>query len=256
MSLPTRNPTHKILVINADDLAFTPDINAAIETLHRAGRVTNASLMVDGAHVNDALNVIRRNPRLGVGLHLDLCPVAGFYKMPYAQMRESLAQPAALARIAGEIERQIQRFKSLGLEFTHMDSHRHFHALPELFETVIQVAAGHGLRTIRLTKNWILPRTPSVFWDDAFLAGEAKKLQQHGIMYPTNFVYGWKEYSAASFAPGLNELMVHVGFEDEHYLREYNLVSSDMFRRMLEEAGVQLTNYRDLVGNNQACTTQ
>ncbi len=236
----------KYLIVNADDLGFSPDINAAIEELHRAGRVTNASLMVDGEHVEDALQVIQRNPRLGVGLHLDLCPVVGFYRLPYEAMRANLTSPEMQQQVAQEVTRQITLFKKTGLEFTHMDSHRHFHALPELFRVVVETAVPHGLKTIRLTRNWILPRTPSVFWDDAALRDAECLLRREGVASTDNFIYGWKDYDAADFAPGWNELMVHVGYNDEHYLREYKLVSSAEFAQRIQDSGVQLKNFREL----------
>lgn len=237
----------KLLVINADDLGFSADINAAIEELHRAGIITNATLMVDGPFVEEAVAVARRNPQLGVGLHLDLCPVTGLYSLPYDRMREGLSTPSKQSEVAEEVDRQIKRFKRFGLEFSHMDSHRHFHALPELFALVVEVAASHGLKSMRLTKDWILPRTPSVYWDAAFFEKAAALLHFHEVRYPDNFIYGWREYSAEDYAPGLNELMVHVGYTEDEYRREYRLLTAPEFRRLLERAQVELNNYPDVV---------
>jgi predicted glycoside hydrolase/deacetylase ChbG (UPF0249 family) len=240
-----RDVSTKCLVINADDLGFAPDINAAIEELHRAGRVTNATLMVDGNYVEDALAMVRRNPWLGVGLHLDLCPVIGFYDVPYQQMRDNLRTPEMVAKVGAEVVRQINLFKAFGLEFGHLDGHRHFHALPEVFAAVVETAAAQGLKTIRLTKDWILPRTPSCFWDESYLRSSIDLVKRHDVRFPNKFVYGWKSYDASDFEPGYNELMVHVGHEDEHYLREYELLASADFERMIQDSGVELRSYRD-----------
>ena len=236
----------KWLIINADDFGFSPDINAAIEELHRSGAVTNTTLMVDGQHVEEALRIAGRNPSLCVGLHLDLCPVAGLYRLPYAQMREELQNRTVLDQVAEEVARQISKFKSFGLEFQHMDGHRHFHALPELFDTVIGVAAGYGLKTIRFTKDWILPRTPSVYLDEDFFQQSLSLLRHRGIACTETFVYGWREYSPADVRPGWNELMVHVGYDDEQYLREYKRLASPAFLESLREAGIQLSCYAEL----------
>lgn len=238
----------KYLIVNADDLGFTPDINAAIEELHRAGRISDASLMVDGNHLEDAMAVIGRNPGLNVGLHLDLCPIVGFYRMPYPEMRAGLSSPEMQATVAAEVTRQIVKFKELGLEFRHMDGHRHFHALPELLKVVVETAAAHGMKTMRVSSHWVLPRTPSVYWDEAMQQEAARLLAQHGIRYADHFVYGWKDYSAASYLPGWSELVVHVGYDDEHYLREYKLVSSPEFQKRIEDSGAQLKSFRDLAG--------
>ena len=240
----------RVLVINADDLGFSADINSTIEEGHRAGCITNATFMVDGQDVEGGLAVIRRNPELGIGLHLDLCPVLGLHQRPYQQIRESLNEAETRRKVADEVTRQIERFKGFGLEFTHMDSHRHFHALPEIFSLVVETAAEQGLRSMRLTKDWILPKTPSVYWTDEFLTSATELLRRHDIIYPGKFIYGAGEYSAATFEEGLNELMVHVAYHDEYFLREYQRVAAEDFWRGVREAGIQVTSYRDLVGPN------
>ena len=242
--------TAKILVINADDFGLSADMNSAIERLHRAGRVSNATLMVYGPAVEEALSIVRRNPNLCVGLHLDLCEVLGLYRTGYAQMRENLARDAELLRkAADEVDRQITAFKGFGLEFSHMDGHRHFHALPEVFPTVVKVAVDHGLRSLRLSKDWILPRTPSLFWDEDYLAYARDLLRGLGVVYPDHFVLGWKEYSLTDFRDGLNELMVHVGLEDESYRREYELLLSPGFLEGLKD--LSLTSYRELTSERR-----
>lgn len=236
----------KFLVVNADDLGFSHDMNAAIEELHRAGRISNTSLMVDGDCLDEAMAIVARNPKLGIGLHLDLAAVIGFKQIPYEEMRANLRQPEAQAAVVAEVTRQITRYKELGLEFTHLDGHRHFHALPELFEVVIETAVAHGLKTVRLTNSWLLPRTPSVFWDEGYLRRAEGLLARHGVRYVDRFVYGCNEYGAGDFVPGWNELMVHVGYDDEFYSREYRLLASDAFARILKESAVELKTYRDL----------
>jgi predicted glycoside hydrolase/deacetylase ChbG (UPF0249 family) len=238
--------SQKILVINADDLGLSPNVNAAIENLHRSGMITDTTLMVDEKHVDDALAVIRRNPRLGIGLHLDLCPIVGFYTRPYAQMREELQQPASLAKVADEVDRQIVKFRGLGLEFRHMDGHRHFHALPEIFATVVDVAAAHGLKSMRFAQNWILPRTPSVYLDETAFKNSMELLGRRGIAFAQNWIIGWRGFSAADVIPGWNELMVHVGYDDQIYQREFNVLASEAWADALRESGIQLKSFVEL----------
>jgi predicted glycoside hydrolase/deacetylase ChbG (UPF0249 family) len=251
----TVNGIRKVVVVNADDLGFSSDINSTIEEGYRKGCITNASLMVDGKEIEGALSVVRRNPGLGLGLHLDLCPVLGFYERPYWEMRESLRSREMQRKVEDEVDRQIRVFKSLGLEFTHLDGHRHFHALPEIFETVVDVAAGHGLRTIRFMKNWILPKTPSVYWDEQAYGAAKEMLDGCGILYPNHFIYGADEYSAESFGPGVNELMVHVAYHDEYFHREYLRVSRSDFWQAIREADMEIKSYIGLVGASEPVAT-
>ena len=109
----------KTLVINEDDLGFSADINATIEEAHRRGVVTNASVMVDGKEVDGALAVLSRNPKLGVGLHLDLCPAIGFYNVAYHDeyfLRESeRVSSAVLWRGINEAGIQVRSYREVAL---------------------------------------------------------------------------------------------------------------------------------------------
>src|ERR1017187_7461653 len=105
----------RVLVINADDLGFSAGINSTIEEGHRAGCITNATFMVDRKEVEGGLAIIRRNPKLGIGLHLDLCPVLGFYERSYQQIRASLGDAETRRKVADEVKRQIELFHGFGL---------------------------------------------------------------------------------------------------------------------------------------------
>ena len=60
------------LIVNADDFGLSPGVNRGTVRAHEHGVVTSASLMVRGAAVAEAAAYARANPRLSVGLHLDL----------------------------------------------------------------------------------------------------------------------------------------------------------------------------------------
>ena len=60
------------LIVNADDFGRSPSINEAVIRAHREGILTAASLMVNGEAADEAVELARQNPRLGVGLHISL----------------------------------------------------------------------------------------------------------------------------------------------------------------------------------------
>src|SRR5439155_20905882 len=62
----------KNLIVNADDLGWSPGVNRAIAECHAHGVLTSASLMVTGRAVAEAVRLSRRHPRLSVGLHWDV----------------------------------------------------------------------------------------------------------------------------------------------------------------------------------------
>src|SRR5207253_7684606 len=60
------------LIINADDFGLTQGINRAVAELHDAGALTSATLMASGPAFEDAVEVARSRPNLGVGCHIVL----------------------------------------------------------------------------------------------------------------------------------------------------------------------------------------
>ncbi|PYT99697.1 MAG: hypothetical protein DMG34_20285 [Acidobacteria bacterium] len=62
----------KNLIVNADDLGWTPGVNRGISEAHRNGIVTSTSLLANGCAFDDGVRLSRELPRLGVGVHLNL----------------------------------------------------------------------------------------------------------------------------------------------------------------------------------------
>ena len=119
--------SRRVLVVNADDLGYDPEIDRGILEAHRAGLVTSASAMVDTPFAPRALGEAPAS--LGIGLHAVLAPGLG----------------AGAAR--EEIERQIERFERLrGQAPTHLDSHRHAHAEPAVLRALAAAAGERGLQ--------------------------------------------------------------------------------------------------------------
>src|ERR1041384_5790513 len=79
-------PHVRRLIVNADDFGRSASINTAVVRAHREGILTSASLMVHEPAVDEArapardnqpafdeaVELARQNPNLGVGLHLTL----------------------------------------------------------------------------------------------------------------------------------------------------------------------------------------
>jgi chitin disaccharide deacetylase len=153
------------LVVTADDLGVSPEVNAAIARAHREGVLTAASLMVTGAAVAEAIALARATPTLAVGLHLVLAdgrPALSARALPHLAgpdgrldrdpARAGLRWAASGARreLARELEAQFALFAATGLPLSHVDGHHHLHVHPVAFPIVAALAARHGARAIRL----------------------------------------------------------------------------------------------------------
>jgi predicted glycoside hydrolase/deacetylase ChbG (UPF0249 family) len=154
------------LILNADDFGLTRGINRAIAELHSAGALSSATLMAAGPAFDDAVEVARAHPTLGVGCHIVLTD--GTPVSPPGSIRSLLGtdgknfrpalvdfvQALLLGRInedevAREALAQIVKLQSAGIHPTHLDTHKHAHLFPSIARPLLQVAERCGIRAIR-----------------------------------------------------------------------------------------------------------
>src|SRR6187402_3067319 len=168
------------LILNADDFGLTPGVNRAVEELHQANALTSATLMACGPAFDDAVRIAHENPSLGVGCHivlLDGTPTAPAHEVPTLlepgtnHLRSSLVG-FMLALYTGristaEIEReaiaQIRKLQSVGIQPTHIDTHKHTHIFPRVTSAVLRAAVACGVKAIRnpIEPAWSAPSSRS-----------------------------------------------------------------------------------------------
>lgn len=153
------------LILNADDLGYSPAVNAAILDLHARGRLSSASLIVNLPHSEAAMAAAAERPDLALGVHLNLtrgAPCTPAERIPSLVARDGRFHPtpalfarAAAGRVAlGEVRRelgaQIRRAMGAGLAVTHLDSHSHWHILPHLDRLMRELAVEYEIPAVRL----------------------------------------------------------------------------------------------------------
>ena len=154
------------IILNADDLGLAAPVNAAIETAHRKGVLTAASLMVGEPGLAEGVALARRNPGLAVGLHLTLTdgtPILPLDRIPAlvqpnGRFRDDMAglglilatSRAARAQLRAEITAQFAAFRATGLACDHLNAHKHYHLHPVIAAIAFREAARHGIRAVRI----------------------------------------------------------------------------------------------------------
>lgn len=173
----------KRLILNADDFGLTAGVNRAIVELQRDGWLTSTTLMAKAAATDEAMELARATPALGVGCHVILVdgePQLTAQQLPsLVDPRTSRFQPtlgAFLGRLltgrirSGEIEAeataQIALLQSRGLRLTHIDTHKHTHMFPAVLRPVLRAAKAAGIRAVRnpFESAWSLRATPGAPW--------------------------------------------------------------------------------------------
>jgi hopanoid biosynthesis associated protein HpnK len=157
----------KNLIVNADDLGWTPGVNRGIVEAFRNGIVTSTSLLANGAAFAGGVEMARAAAGLGVGVHLNLtdgAPVADresvtsllneqgeFAGGPESLLLRRASRGLLLHEVENEWDAQIQKVRDAGIEPTHLDGHKHVHMLPGLFEIALRLAKRHGIGAIRVS---------------------------------------------------------------------------------------------------------
>jgi len=167
------------LIVNADDFGLTRGVNRAIAELHQAGLLTSATLMARAAATDNAIDIARATPTLGVGCHVVLVdgdPVLAanqltslidqrsgqFLPSIGAFLRRLAASRINSAEIESEAAAQITLLKSRGLRLTHIDMHKHLHMFPAVLRPVLRAAKAAGIRAVRnpFEPAWAVDATP------------------------------------------------------------------------------------------------
>ncbi len=138
----------RVLVVNADDFGRSRGINLGVARAHDHGIVTSASAMVRWPTAEEAAELARERPRLGVGLHVDLAEWTyrdGDWQVVYRRAVEA-------AEVAAEFETQLARFEELfGRPPTHLDSHQHVHLEEPLRSVLLDAGRRLGVPVRALT---------------------------------------------------------------------------------------------------------
>ena len=167
----------KRLIINADDFGWTRGITDGILRAHKDGVVTNTSLLVNQPASEYAIAQMRTAPRLGVGIHLNLCsgaPVLPASRVPSLvgpdgnfhaaiEMARRLSRwRVSTSEIEAEFRAQIQWARERGVDIAHADGHYHVHLYPVSVRAFQHAVREEGINFIRTPLNMVVPRTSVV----------------------------------------------------------------------------------------------
>ena len=156
-------PLQRLVVINADDFGLAPGVNRGIVEGHEAGTLSSASMMVNTPAFAAAAALAReRVPTLSVGLHLNLLAGRPLSAVPtLTNPRDGLFHSLAMLTLRAltgrvrasdvrrECDAQLGALAAQGIRITHLDSHRHTHALPGVLPAVLASARAAGVHIVR-----------------------------------------------------------------------------------------------------------
>ena len=157
-------------IFNADDFGISHGVNHAIYKAYKEGILNSTSVMINLDYIDEAVELKKDMPELNVGLHLNLTnqyaisdkkdisllvDEDGKFKNGFVNLLLlSFLKPKQLKKQV-EIETRAQIEKSIekGFELTHIDSHRHIHHIPVIFNVVKKIAKEYKIDRIRVVNE-------------------------------------------------------------------------------------------------------
>jgi predicted glycoside hydrolase/deacetylase ChbG (UPF0249 family) len=271
----------KRLIVNADDLGFSPGVTEGILRAHREGIVSSTTVLANMPAAEAALARLGEAPGLGVGVHLNASqgpPLSGQAMLAGegGQMNFSAGgtllrcalQPGFLAAIEREFDAQIRWVLDHGVRPTHLDSHRHAHAFGPLFARAAKLARRYGIPYLRWHREVLAGRWPAappkqhrsrrmlnLFGQvNALIAPDLRGTGGTWGIAHTGFLdAAWLVRAIAALRPGVTEFMVHPGLVaglDGSLTRllasreeELRALCNPAVREALARHGVTLTHY-------------
>ncbi|HYG24838.1 MAG TPA: hopanoid biosynthesis-associated protein HpnK [Verrucomicrobiae bacterium] len=268
------------LIVNADDFGRSRSINEAVIRAHREGILTSASLMMNEEACEEAVELARQNPRLGVGLHLTLlcghsaispARISGlvnargeFSEKPATSGMRYYLNRGLRSQLRDEVHEQFERFRRTGLELDHVNGHLHMHMHPVVFRILMDDWETLGFKRARLTRDrfWLNCRLDGGRWfyrtSHAFIYqmlsyGCGAAYRRRGVRH-TQHVFGLMQDSHVDEAyvskllprlpGGDSELYSHPSLDK--FKHEFDALVSPRVIDLVKRLGIRLIRYQDL----------
>ena len=218
-----------LLIVHADDMGMCHSENRATIDAFQKGGINSSSIMITCPWAKEAIEFAKENPHFDIGLHLtftcewknykwnsisgkpELHDQSGFF-FPKTHM---VHEKASAQIVILEARAQIERVLNMGFQPSHLDSH-----MACLFDKE-EVIDG----MIELAEKYKIPFfLPLNLLDESLVS----KYANHASTYAVPFEKGlfmdrgvaredwesWYLNELSQLTPGLNTLLVHVGYND------------------------------------------
>jgi len=188
------------------------------------------------------------------------------------------------SEIMAEAEAQMAKLQSAGIELTHFDTHKHTHLFPQVLRPLLKAAKSQGLRALRnpfepdpllrfsevMLRPGLVARYGAVRLFQTMARKFRRIVREEGFVTTdgtvgvtlTGFLDEAKLHRLLRRIPeGTWELVCHPGYCDgalaplssltKSRETELALLTANRTRELLEECGVQLISYRDLLAESR-----
>jgi predicted glycoside hydrolase/deacetylase ChbG (UPF0249 family) len=249
------------LVVNADDLGWSRSVDRGIIECHQTGIVTRASILATGPAFEDAVSLTRATPSLGIGVHLNIyrgrtiLPPERVPALVGADGRLLGSWKGIVSRLAtgrfdlgqveAELRAQIMHVRDAGLEPGHLDSEKHLHLWPGVFDVVCRLAVEFGIPQVRVVLEPPSVR-PVPFGLGVLSARDRAVARSHGLVTPDATIGVTRapidmlalEAILRSARGERVEFVVHPGHVDEEFMEQQGTMANRLVCSREDELAV------------------
>ncbi len=163
------SPTTKRLLVNADDFGWSRSVNAGIVEAHADGVVTSTSVLAAGSAFDHAVESLAAAPDLSVGVHLNIyrgAPVLPADRVDtllgedgsfpgdwHVTVRKLATGAIDIDQVEAEFSAAVERVIEAGIKPQHLDSEKHLHHWPSVFDAACRVATRYGIPRVRIVRE-------------------------------------------------------------------------------------------------------
>lgn len=219
----------RYLIVNADDLGMSAEIDQGLFEAHDKGIVTSASLLVDSPDAEAAIEQARKRPRLGLGIHVAF-DTRGKY---FTDMKD-------LSAVQQQIDRQLAAFVRLvGSPPDHIDSHHHMHLLFNVAHLFLAAGRRYNVPVRGFSEVVFVGR----FWGQPeFGKTDMSKISVEVMVSMLRTVPAG--FTEVSCHPGHLETRPDAMYNREREV-ELATLTDERVRNTITEEGIRLINYHD-----------
>ncbi len=244
------------VIINADDLGLSREVNAGIfEGLSRGG-VSDASLLIHAPFADEAVDGLRQRGISHIGLHINLdvlfgWDISGRERFPRHELMSMLRDRDFLNRCRASACGQIEKLLGTGLIPSHIDSHHHVHGFLPILAIFIELMREYRIPALRHSPaGYTLTTRKPIPYDESEYRAVGERLLQERLFFCRTMVEGAGRLDEIATFPA--ELVVHPSLGGDPWrTAELEILLSGSFRKVLGERGMQPVSYQDLMGEAQ-----
>jgi predicted glycoside hydrolase/deacetylase ChbG (UPF0249 family) len=256
------------LIVRGDDMGYTHSGNVAIVKCYKEGIESSIEVLVASPWFPEAVKLLKQNPGVDVGIHLDLtsewenikwrplsdCPSLKdsngyFYPMVFQNPNYPGRSISENKWKIEDVEKEFRAQIELALKYLPHVSHLSAHMGCTNLSPAVRAL------TIRLAKEYKIPVDPDLDYKGIIGYDGPHKTSEEKIQSFINMLNKLEPGKTYIFIdhPGLNndelKAVYHIGYEDVSTDRQgvTDLYTNEKVKALIKQKGIKLIGYRDTV---------